>query len=71
MIKSYTQQRLEVQREADIREIVMAAFRRAQAHRNMVTLVAVDLGITAATLYNWCRELGISIDDYRKQEVSA
>ena len=57
MIKSYTQQRLEVQREADIREIVMAAFRRAQAHRNIVTLVAVDLGI--------------SIDDYRKQEVSA
>ena len=71
MLKSYTQQMLEAQRNGDIREIVVAAFRQAQGHRNMVMMVAVDLGITAATLYRWCDNLGIDINEYRKQEVSA
>ena len=31
----------------------------------------MDLGTTVATLYNWCRELDINIDDYRRQEVTA
>ena len=32
----------------------------------MVTLAAIDLGVTDATLYQWCREFGIDIDEYRR-----
>ena len=29
-------------------------------------LVAVDLEVTDATVYRWCEELGIDIDEYRR-----
>ena len=71
MLKSYIQQRLEAQRGGDIREIVIDSLRQHRGLRNMVMLVSVDLEITDTTLYRWCEEFGIDINEYRKQEVGA
>ena len=66
MIKSYTQQKLEVERGGDIRDIVTNSLRQYRGRRNMVMLVAVDLEITDTTLYRWCEDLGVNIDEYRR-----
>ena len=66
MLKSYTQQMLEAQRGGDIREIVIDSLRQHRGLRNMVMLVSVDLEITDTTLYRWCADLGIDIDEYRR-----
>ena len=71
MLKSYIQQRLEALRGGDIRDIVIDSLRQHRGLRNMVMLVSVDLEITHTTLYRWCDNFGIDIDDYRAQEVSA
>ena len=65
-MKSYTQQKLETQRGGGIREIVIDSLRRHRGRRNLVMLVSVDLEITDSTLYRWCEELGINIDEYRR-----
>ena len=65
MQKSPTQEKLEAQRQQDIRDIVIASLTRYRGKRNMLMLVAVDLEISDATFYRWCRDLGIDIDDYR------
>ena len=44
-------------------------FAKYRARGNLVALVAVDLGVSTVTVYSWCRELGINIDDYRKVEA--
>ena len=60
-----TQEKLQVQLGKDIRTVLQDAleFRRAQKH--MVARVALDLGLTDATVYQWCRELGIDVEKYR------
>ena len=37
-----------------------------RGHRNQVARVAVALNLSNATVYNWCRDLGIDIDEYRR-----
>ena len=71
MLKSYTQQKLEAQRGGDIREIVIESLRQHRGLWNMVMLVSVDLEITDTTLYRWCDELGIDMDEYRRPAVAA
>ena len=71
MNKSATQEKLEAQRNQDIGDIVRGALRKFRGRKNFMMLVAVELGVTDATVYRWCDELGIDIDDYRKQEVNA
>ena len=71
MLKSYTQQKLEAQRGGDIRDIVIDSLRQHRGLRNMVMLVSVDLEITDTTLYNWCEDLGIDIDEYRRPAPDA
>ncbi len=71
MLKSYTQQKLEAQRGGDIREIVIDSLRQHRGLRNMVVLVSVDLEITDTTLYRWCEDLGIDIDEYRRPAKAA
>ena len=44
---------------------VVAALTRYRCHRNMLMLVAVDLGVSDATIYRWCADLAIAIDHYR------
>ena len=71
MLKSYTQQKLEAQRDGDIRDIVTGTLLKYQGCKNMVMLVGVDLGITSTTLYRWCEDLGIDIDEYRRPTKAA
>ena len=66
MQKSPTQEKLEAQRQRDIRDIVVDALLRHRGRKNMAMLVSVDLEISDATLYRWCEELGIDIDEYRQ-----
>ena len=66
MQKSPTQEKLEAQRNQDIRDVVVGAFRKFQGRRNMLVLVAADLEVTGTTLYRWCENLGIDIDEYRR-----
>ena len=69
MPKSPTQEKLEAQRHRDIRNVVVDSLLLHHGRKNMVMLVAVDLEISDATLYRWCDDLGIDIDEYRKREV--
>ena len=66
MIKSPTQEKLEAQRNQDIRDIVLGALRKFRGRRNMLMLVSVELEVSDATVYRWCEELGIDINDYRR-----
>ena len=70
MQKSPTQEKLEAQRQADIRTIVTGSLTRYRGRRNMLMLVAVDLEVSDATVYRWCDDLGIDIDDYRHPVAS-
>ncbi len=69
MFKSPTQEKLEAQRHEDIRDIVLSALRKFRGRRNMVMLVSVDLEITDTTLYRWCEDFDIDIDEYRRAAV--
>ncbi len=69
MQKSPTQEKLEAQRNQDIRDVVVGAFRKFEGRRNMLVLVAADLEVTGTTLYRWCSDLSIDIDDYRRPAV--
>ena len=62
---------LELQRAKPIVEILREALEKNRGKRFQVTLVALDLGVTDATLYNWCETLGIDIDEYRRVAVDA
>ena len=66
MVKSPTQEKLEAQRNQDIREIVAGALERFRGRKNLLPLVAVDLGVSGMTVYRWCEDLGINIDEYRR-----
>ena len=66
MFKSPTQEKLEAQRKKDIRDIITGVLEKFRGRRNFMMLVAVDLEVTDATVYRWCEELGIDIDEYRR-----
>ena len=70
MFKSYKQQKLEAQRDQTIEDIVVGALEFFRGRKNILTLVAADLNVKTATLYNWCHDLGISIDEYRRPVAS-
>ena len=59
-----TQEKLEVQKGKDIRTVVAEALESRRGEKHMVARVAFDLGLTDATVYQWCREFGI--DEYRR-----
>ena len=71
MSKSPTQEKLEAQRKRDIRDVVVDSLLRHHGRKNIVVLVCADLDISDATLYRWCEDLDIDINEYRKQEVGA
>ncbi len=66
MLKSPTQEKLEAQRNQDIRDVVVGAFRKFRGRRNMLMLVSVELEVSDATVYRWCEDLGIDINEYRR-----
>ena len=69
MNKTPTQEKLEAQRGSDIGKILREALEARRAQKHMVTIAAMDIGVTDATLYQWCREFGIDIDEYRRPAV--
>ena len=71
MSRTPTQSKLEVQRGRGIEEILKSSLNAYRGQKHMVTLIALDLGVTDATLYNWCREFGIDVDDYRCPSTSS
>ena len=70
MAKTPTQQKLEAQQGKDITEILRGALAANQGQRHMVAYAAFSLGVTDATVYQWCREFGIGIDEYRRPRES-
>ena len=71
MDKSPTQLMLEAQRRQDIRDIVAGSLERYQGRKHILMLVGVDLGVSDVTVYRWCHDLGIDIDEYRSPKVGA
>ena len=66
MARTPTQEKLEAQRGKAIAELLRESLEEHRAQRRMVTLAALGLGLADATFYQWCRELGIDIDEYRR-----
>ena len=60
-----TQEKLQFQQGKDIETILKDALESRRAQKHMVARAALDLELTDATVYQWCREFGIDIDDYR------
>ena len=71
MSKTPTQEKLEAQRSKGMADILREALEDRRGQKHMVTIAAMDLGVTDATLYQWCREFGIDINDYRRPTVEA
>lgn len=71
VVKSPTQEKLEYQRPTvtgepgQIRQIVIDVLEKYQGRRNWLLLVAIDLEVTDTTVHNWCKDLGIALDDHR------
>ena len=65
MNKTPTQEKLEAQQGKDIGEVLRSALSIRRGQKHMVALAALDLGLTDATVYQWCREFSIDIDEYR------
>ncbi len=61
-----TQEKLEAQKGKAIAEVLREALDARRGQKHMVVLAAMDLGLVDATFYQWCREFGIDIDDYRR-----
>ena len=59
------QSMLEAQRQKSIREIVVEALDANKGRSSAIQRASLDLGVSDATLYNWCRDLKIDLTDYR------
>ena len=57
---------LEAQRHEDIQEIIAGSLEKHRGQKNLVMVVALDLGVADVTIYRWCTDLGIDIDEYRR-----
>ena len=68
-MKTDRQTVLELQRSKPIEEILREALENNRGSKFLMTHVALDLQVTDATVYNWCSDLGIDIDEYRRPAV--
>ena len=66
MEKSPTQLMLEAQRGQDIKVILRDTLEEHRHGKNMVVNVGLALGVSYATVYRWCEDLGIDIEEYRR-----
>ena len=66
MALTILQEKLEVQFGKDIRSVLVDALEARRGQTHFVARAALDLGITNATVYQWCREFGINIEPYRR-----
>ena len=65
-MKTDRQALLEAQRDKPIRDIIREALEKFRYQRHQVVLAGLDMGVTDATVYNWCEDLDIDIDQYRR-----
>ena len=67
-MKTDKQMLLEFQHGKPVEEILRDSLVAHRGRRNMAILVAADLGVSDATIYNWCEDLDINIDEYRREK---
>ena len=66
MTKTLLQQNLELVYGQSIEDLLKSSLSTRRGQKGLPNLVAADLGLSDATFYNWCREFGIDIDEYRR-----
>ena len=66
-MKTDRQALLELQYSKPIEQVIRDALEKTRGKKSQVALAAVDLGVTDATIYNWCEHLGIDINHYRRK----
>ena len=69
-MKTDRQALLEVQRGKPIEDVVREALEKYRGRKSQVALAGFDMGITDASVYNWCEQLGIDIKDYQQPEAA-
>ena len=47
-------------------QVLREALEVNRGHTQHVARVAIALGLSIGTVYNWCHELGIAINQYRR-----
>ena len=70
-MKTDRQSLLEMQRQKPIADILRETLEQYRGQKQQVTLAGLDLGVTDATVYNWCADLDIDIDQYRDRVRAA
>ncbi len=65
MLKTDKQLLLEAQRGKDLKQILEDSLRGHKGERNMILSVAVEIGVSHATIYDWCRDLEIDLTTFR------
>jgi|25BtaG_2_1085352.scaffolds.fasta_scaffold54234_1 hypothetical protein len=72
MLKSFAQQELEQRHPGkDVRQIVTETLDELRGKPRLIEQAAVKLMISGQTLRNWCDDLNINIDDYRRLPKSS
>ncbi len=46
------------------------ALEKYRGRKSQVVLAGFDMGITDASVYSWCEQLGIDIKDYQQPEAA-
>lgn len=64
-MKTDKQVLLELQHGKPLEDILRDALAKFQGRKSYVALAAIDLGLSDATLYSWCEDLGIDTKEYR------
>ena len=70
MEKTDKQLMLEAQRGKDLPDIIREVLENHRGAKHLVQRAAIDLNISGATLWIWCNDHDISIDDYKQHRVS-
>ena len=65
-MKTDRQTVIELQRGKPVDQVIRDVLEKHRGEKSQVTWVALDLGITDATVYSWCKDFGIDIDDYTR-----
>lgn len=65
MLKTDKQLLLEAQRGKDLKEILIESLQAHRGKKNMILAVALDVGVSHATIYDWCRDLGIDLNEFK------
>lgn len=64
--RTLQQRLLEAEHGKDIGQITTSTLEAHRGQPKLVLQASMDLGVTGATLYNWCHALGITISYYSR-----